>query len=848
MRIMKTKVLTTIVLATLLTAAFAVANVGFADAATVEYDTFCFISAAPNPVGVNQEVLVTYMVDKVNPTATIRANLFTGFTVTITKPDGSTETKTDLGTDSTSTGYFMYTPTQVGTYQLEASFPGQWANSSAGDFTMFGPVLQNIERWYKPSTSTKLPLVVQQDAIAKSPGPSVPTDYFTAPIYSENKGWTAHMDNWLMQGYDVAGRFFNGQGAFSPYTTAPETAHILWTKPITYGGLVSAKFGDKSYYTGLVYEQFYMPVILNGRIIYNDHGPTSGGNLGGPTDNFGASCLDLYTGEEIWYLPNTTIDFAQTLSIDTPNEHGVLPYLWTAPMGGLFGGGVGLTWKMYDAWTGNLITTIQNVTTGTAIFGPKGEILMYILDPVNNRLTMWNSSKCILEGLPSPPTAAPGTQDFWSPGPGSVVNWNAGIEWSVSIPPISPALAIKTISLTDNAILVTDYGDVTYPQTQTVYPAILKDAAFPATLEKQDGKYPDSVQPLWVKDRNDIYGYVELHWNINEGMYSIFDDAALKIHTYSIKTGDELSVTEPISSTASPWAVFSHAWMAYGRTYIWGYDGHMRAFDGKTGARVFDFDIGSSGLETAYGSYAIYAGATIADNKVFFGTDEHSPDADLWRGSKLYAIDATTGQLKWKISGWYHYQSISNGYLTTVNSYNQEIVTFGKGPSAITISAPQVAVPRGTSVMISGTVTDQSPGQKGTPCIADEDQTAWMEYLHMQQPKPASAKGVPVTLTAIAPDGNTINIGTVTSDSSGLFKKMWTPNGDGEYTIIATFAGSKSYGSSSAEAALGVGAATTGTLSIASVGLDVYIIVATIIIVIAIVIATLIIVRRKPYR
>ena len=50
------------------------------------------ISVSPNPVGIGQSVSVNFWIDKVPPTS---ANLFGdrwhGFTVTITKPDGSSE-------------------------------------------------------------------------------------------------------------------------------------------------------------------------------------------------------------------------------------------------------------------------------------------------------------------------------------------------------------------------------------------------------------------------------------------------------------------------------------------------------------------------------------------------------------------------------------------------------------------------------------------------------------------------------------------------------------------------------------------------------------------------------------
>jgi hypothetical protein len=52
----------------------------------------------------------------------------------------------------------------------------------------------------------------------------------------------------------------------------------------------------------------------------------------------------------------------------------------------------------------------------------------------------------------------------------------------------------------------------------------------------------------------------------------------------------------------------------------------------------------------------------------------------------------------------------------------------------------------GNSVLIQGTVTDQSPGAKGTPAISDSSMTGWMEYLYHQQSKPTNAKGVELNI------------------------------------------------------------------------------------------------------
>jgi hypothetical protein len=139
---------------------------------------------------------------------------------------------------------------------------------------------------------------------------------------------------------------------------------------------------------------------------------------------------------------------------------------------------------------------------------------------------------------------------------------------------------------------------------------------------------------------------------------------------------------------------------------------------------------------------------------------------------------------------------------------------YGKGPSSTTVTAAPKVTSWGASVLLEGTVTDQSPGTKqlevtsrypnGVPAISDEDQDAWMEYLYMQQVCPKDAEGVEVVLETLDPNNNFYEIGRVKTDSSGMYKLLWEPPVPGEYTIIATFEGSDSYGSSYAETAIGV--------------------------------------------
>jgi len=104
-------------------------------------------------------------------------------------------------------------------------------------------------------------------------------------------------------------------------------------------------------------------------------------------------------------------------------------------------------------------------------------------------------------------------------------------------------------------------------------------------------------------------------------------------------------------------------------------------------------------------------------------------------------------------SGIYYDRSIYDGYL----------YGFGKGKSATTVSVSPSTIAYGSSVLIGGTVTDQSPGAPDTPAIGDSYQSEWMEYLYNNAPAPENADGVPVRLFAMKSDGSQVDIGQVTA-------------------------------------------------------------------------------------
>jgi hypothetical protein len=99
-------------------------------------------------------------------------------------------------------------------------------------------------------------------------------------------------------------------------------------------------------------------------------------------------------------------------------------------------------------------------------------------------------------------------------------------------------------------------------------------------------------------------------------------------------------------------------------------------------------------------------------------------------------------------------------------------------------------------------VTDIAAGTKqneqaarfpyGVPAVSDASQREWMEYVYMQKPKPTNTTGVTITLNVVDANGNYREIGTTTS-TDGFYSLNWKPDIEGQYTVYATFAGTKAY-------------------------------------------------------
>ena len=193
--------------------------------------------------------------------------------------------------------------------------------------------------------------------------------------------------------------------SINPYSTGPESAHVLWTRPYWSGGVMGGQTGAIAYYGGISYEGYGSPImIMEGKLWYAQLTPP----------RYGYYCVDLYTGETIYWqnttgtitwgggfdasgtLSNGVPAFGQILDPEYPNQHGGMPYFWVTSTG------VTNKWDLYDAFSGNYICSVANVSaTGTQFVDKIGSICYVNLVNLgtttapNYRMQIWNTTEAI---------------------------------------------------------------------------------------------------------------------------------------------------------------------------------------------------------------------------------------------------------------------------------------------------------------------------------------------------------------------------------------------------------------------------------------------------------------------
>ncbi len=728
-------------------------------------------------------------------------------TVVVTSPDGTKQTLGPFKSDDTGGSFTTYTPHATGNYTFQLFFLGE---TLRGDNPAPGSRTNDyVGDYYKPSESNIFTLTVQDEPIGYAPLIPLPTEYWTRPIYGQNNDlWYAIGGNWLGLGVSTFANTgqYNQAGDYAPYTTAPNSAHIMWTKPVAFGGTMGGEFGSdqqSNYWSTSQYQPKFAPIIIQDILYYV--------NYPGSTANpAGWSAVNLHTGETIWTQNYTTnLRCGQIMNYLSPNEYGGRAYLWaTGNVPGVYS--TGTCYSMYDAMTGNYILSIVNGSSFSKLtIDDHGGLIGYYINSTGTglnakaSLTVWNSTRTILRGVNGNADLDNAWQ--WRPEQNGVFNFANGIQWSVPIATNISNTTPITLSISgmdDNVVLM----GYTSGASSYFQPGWQIGAGYDA----KDGHL------LWGPTNRTEVENSRVNFGsetMNDGIWVEFDASALTATGYELATGKkvwgpyEMPNVNPFSSLGQRFTPGPN-----GTILTWTYGGDAYSINAKDGHFNWEYHAPSSGYESPYGTWPFwtFSVGTVADGKLFIPVG-HMYSPPLFHHAQQMALNITDGSVVWSITAFdvTSAPAISDGIMTTLNAYDNQLYAWGKGPTQMTVNAPDVGVTTATPISIRGTIMDISAGSKqevtaarfanGLPCVSEESQQQWMEYVYMQQPRPTNTTGVPVTLSVWDSNGNYRTIGTTTSDDQGFYSFTWTPDISGDYRVVANFAGSESYYGATAE-------------------------------------------------
>ncbi len=730
---------------------------------TGKFQTHAFIGALPNPVGVGQEVLLHVGIQQQLANVALG---WEGLTVTVTRPDNTTETLGPIRTDSTGATGYVYVPNIVGIYYLQSHFPEQRMPSTAGGIPANTTMLA--------SSSPILALTVQEEPLKYYPGSPLPTEYWTRPINAQHREW-----------YTIAGSSW----MTNEYNDAPSSPHILWTKPLTIGGLVGGDIGEYSFEHGDAYEgKWPNRLILAGRLYYTQ----------GPYERpVVTRCVDLRTGEELWgkvLLDNRTISTGQLFYWDNFNYHGTFAYLWVV---------VSNNWTAFDAFTGEPRYLMYGVPTGTNIVGPSGEICRYSIDLTRGYMTLWNSTIAGLRGASGMQAGSWGSRV-------SNQQINAtqyGMQYNITIPIGLPG-SVRAVSLGEKVI-----GSRTTTSEVNIWGFSLKKGQEGTLLYNTTWRTPAS----WTQN-NVTFATYGSSWTLTDmetNIGLIWAKEELTHYAFDLTNGQYLWKTEIPQHYLDTYSIGRR--IAYGKMYSVGQAGKVYCWDTANGKLLWIYNATDPYTEFLWGNDWSQDILFINNGKIYLFHSEHSPVNPLFRGAPAICLNAETGEEVWRVDGlfrktdWGGGPIMGDSVIAMYNSYDQRVYAIGKGPSATTVNALPKSSVYGQSVVIEGSVMDISPGTKeyavtsrfpnGVPAVSDDSQGEWMKHVYAQFVRPADATGVEVTISVVDANGNYREIGKTTSSSDGFYSYAWKPDIPGEYRVYASFEGSNSYYPSHAETA-----------------------------------------------
>ncbi len=162
-------------------------------------------------------------------------------------------------------------------------------------------------------------------------------------------------------------------------------------------------------------------------------------------------------------------------------------------------------------------------------------------------------------------------------------------------------------------------------------------------------KTDEQGKVMWSQTRQVLPGNrTWLMGPMGENVYTMLDKELIQWYGFDASTGNQ--IWGPTTDDTNPWDCYSsgayNGQIAQGHLYAEGIGGTIYCYDVQNGTLLWTFTTDNAGLEDYTGTnYPFYGGSIyFADGKVYACTAGRDVSMPQWKGSKIYCIDATTGE------------------------------------------------------------------------------------------------------------------------------------------------------------------------------------------------------------
>jgi hypothetical protein len=285
------------------------------------------------------------------------------------------------------------------------------------------------------------------------------------------------------------------------------------------------------------------------------------------------------------------------------NTYGGQAYLWATRSNGS-----STNLDCFDAATGNFLFTVWGGGGGGAFGrqnfqGTDGSLLQLYVNSsrvggaTRQSLTLWNSSKCV----------NPTNSQFFNFQQNGNYQYDVGIVWSTLLPNATstgdtiPSWVFDDTGHSawdpDNNIMILGAGTGMY-------------SAYgwnPGWLMKIGIDMDDGTQ-VFLKNQTDQTPFAASMMipGASNGTYTEYTKETFSFSGYNTKTNEK--VWGPVTAFSNPLAYYDQtsAVCAYGKLYSWSFGGEVVCLDMKTGAKVWNWSTGDTGLNTPYGTNPLW--------------------------------------------------------------------------------------------------------------------------------------------------------------------------------------------------------------------------------------------------